>query len=183
MGWDSGDCPDDVKELCGGRFLEALRFVREAATRLNSRDFGDLIGRAVRMFRECPAVTKKSRMSFRHILVDEYQDFNPAKEACVARPAGGADANPWRSGDADQAIHTWRSANEDNIHCSMVVWARDAGLSVGRRVCGGIPDGSAGADGVAIGQRVSLATPSSMVARLRIVVRAFDGDRGSSRQE
>jgi DNA helicase II / ATP-dependent DNA helicase PcrA len=52
----------------------------------------------------------------KHLVVDEYQDVNPAQERLIqllAKPLGGADLVV--VGDDDQAIYQWRGSNVENI--------------------------------------------------------------------
>lgn len=54
--------------------------------------------------------------NLRHLIVDEYQDVNPAQErlvALLAQPLGSADLTV--VGDDDQAIYQWRGSNVSNI--------------------------------------------------------------------
>jgi DNA helicase II / ATP-dependent DNA helicase PcrA len=50
----------------------------------------------------------------RHLLVDEYQDVNPAQEALITE-LHRRSASLFVVGDDDQAIYGWRGANVDNI--------------------------------------------------------------------
>jgi DNA helicase-2/ATP-dependent DNA helicase PcrA len=61
-------------------------------------------------------VHKKITSDIKHLIVDEYQDVNPAQEKLIsllAKPIGKADLVV--VGDDDQAIYQWRGSSVDNI--------------------------------------------------------------------
>ena len=61
-------------------------------------------------------IRAKVTADLRHLIVDEYQDVNPAQERLIhllAKPHGTADLVV--VGDDDQAIYQWRGSNVDNI--------------------------------------------------------------------
>ena len=65
---------------------------------------------------EEPDVHAQGHGRLRHLIVDEYQDVNPAQERLIellAKPHGQADLVV--VGDDDQAIYQWRGSNVDNI--------------------------------------------------------------------
>ena len=77
--------------------------------------FGQQIARAVEALRD-PAIHAKVARDIRHLIVDEYQDVNPAQENLIqllAKPNGSADLVV--VGDDDQAIYQWRGSNIENI--------------------------------------------------------------------
>ncbi|MEW5734170.1 MAG: UvrD-helicase domain-containing protein [Thermodesulfobacteriota bacterium] len=73
-------------------------------------DFEDLLYRSVRMLESEPLVRRKVRETFRHILVDEYQDINLAQHRLLSHlvPEGGS---LFAIGDPDQAIYGFRGAD------------------------------------------------------------------------
>jgi DNA helicase-2/ATP-dependent DNA helicase PcrA len=77
-------------------------------------DFGDQLALALRLVREHPAVRERLRRRFRYILVDEFQDTNPAQMELVAQLAGPA-RNVTAVGDDDQSIYRFRGAALGNI--------------------------------------------------------------------
>lgn len=77
-------------------------------------DFGDLIFRAVTLLREHPTVRESVRASFKHILVDEYQDVNRAS-GLLLKELAGAGEGLWAVGDARQAIYRFRGAAPANM--------------------------------------------------------------------
>ncbi len=84
---------------------------RKAASGL---DFDDLLIETVRLFRESPETRDKWRDTFRHILIDEYQDTNAAQYAIV-KSLVGDEQNICVVGDDWQSIYSWRGADFTNI--------------------------------------------------------------------
>ena len=77
--------------------------------------FGTQIVEAIRVL-EDPAVHSAVTAKLRHLIVDEYQDVNPAQERLIqllAKPIGRADLVV--VGDDDQGIYQWRGSNVANI--------------------------------------------------------------------
>ncbi|MCU4298864.1 ATP-dependent DNA helicase PcrA [Brevibacterium permense] len=86
----------------------------------NAFDFDDLIAETVHLFGAFPEVADSYRRRFRHILVDEYQDTNPAQYALIKALAGDGAGEPTGAeltvvGDADQSIYAFRGATVRNI--------------------------------------------------------------------
>ncbi len=78
--------------------------------------FGTQIVRAVEALRDDSLVHARVTAEVRHLVVDEYQDVNPAQEQLIqllAKPLGRADLVV--VGDDDQAIYQWRGSNVANI--------------------------------------------------------------------
>ncbi|MFA5802182.1 MAG: DNA helicase PcrA [Thermoleophilia bacterium] len=80
----------------------------------NAMDFDDLILRTVDLFRRFPERLEHYQKSFRHVLVDEYQDTNHAQYVLVNMFAQGH-RNVCVVGDDDQSIYSWRGADVKNI--------------------------------------------------------------------
>ena len=77
--------------------------------------FGTQIVEAVRAL-EDPVVHAAVTAKLKHLIVDEYQDVNPAQERLIellAKPQGSADVVV--VGDDDQAIYQWRGSHVANI--------------------------------------------------------------------
>jgi DNA helicase-2/ATP-dependent DNA helicase PcrA len=77
--------------------------------------FGTQIVEAVRALQD-PDVHAAATKDLRHLIVDEYQDVNPAQERLIellVKPRGTADLVV--VGDDDQAIYQWRGSNVSNI--------------------------------------------------------------------
>ncbi|TAL14557.1 ATP-dependent DNA helicase PcrA [Patescibacteria group bacterium] len=77
-------------------------------------DFDDLLLEVVRLFKEAPEVRKKWQTTFKHILIDEYQDTNAAQYSIV-KSLVGDDRNICVVGDDWQSIYSWRGADFTNI--------------------------------------------------------------------
>lgn len=77
-------------------------------------DFGDLIFKAVVLLLTHPDVRDTLRRTYRHVLVDEYQDVNRAS-GLLLREIAGAGAGLWVVGDARQAIYRFRGAAPVNM--------------------------------------------------------------------
>jgi DNA helicase-2/ATP-dependent DNA helicase PcrA len=80
----------------------------------NAMDFDDLLVRVVRLFRDHPDVLGAYQDRFLHILVDEYQDTNPAQNEIVSL-LGRAQRNVCVVGDTDQSIYRFRGAEMRNL--------------------------------------------------------------------
>ena len=75
--------------------------------------YGQLISLAVAEL-ETPAVAGMVYATLRHLIVDEYQDVNPAQERLI-RLLAGPEVELCVVGDDDQAIYQWRGSDVGNI--------------------------------------------------------------------
>jgi ATP-dependent DNA helicase UvrD/PcrA len=75
--------------------------------------YGQLIARAVAELQN-PAVAGLVHATLRHLIVDEYQDVNPAQERLI-RLLAGPRVELGVVGDDDQAIYQWRGSDVRNI--------------------------------------------------------------------
>ncbi len=92
--------------VAAGRFLEQYLLVLDAQSAL---DYPDLIVRAVRLA-ERPDVRRRLRSTYQLVLVDEYQDTDPAQASLLQALAGdGRDLVV--VGDPDQSIYGFRGAD------------------------------------------------------------------------
>lgn len=116
--------PDDFSPRPNNPADEVLADVfRRYTSRLrlaNAFDFDDLIAETVHLFGAFPEVADFYRRRFRHILVDEYQDTNPAQYALIKSLAGDGAGGATGAeltvvGDADQSIYAFRGATVRNI--------------------------------------------------------------------
>jgi len=79
----------------------------------NAMDFDDLLVRTVQMLEQFDDVRERWRSTFRHVLVDEYQDTNHAQYRLIAELVGqpGTELPPGELvvvGDSDQSIYAFR---------------------------------------------------------------------------
>lgn len=105
----------DLMTLPAGDFKAAVHAYYAALDRYQFMSFGTQIVRAVEALAD-PEVHTAVASPLRHLIVDEYQDVNPAQERLVgllAKPLGKADVVV--VGDDDQAIYQWRGSSVQNI--------------------------------------------------------------------
>jgi DNA helicase-2/ATP-dependent DNA helicase PcrA len=98
-GTDVGDCYVLYLDM-----LERFRFLT----------FGMIIAKTVEVLQNEPAIYERVQGAITHLIVDEYQDINPAQEKLIQLLA----ADPVKLcvvGDDDQAIYQWRGSDVGNI--------------------------------------------------------------------
>jgi DNA helicase II / ATP-dependent DNA helicase PcrA len=104
--------------------------------RLRAVDYADLIRLAHRLVTEHPAVARRVRDRYGMVLLDEYQDTNPAQRELLRAIFG--DGFPVTAvGDTDQTIYEWRGASLANfesfpVHFPPVDGARAPTLPLSR---------------------------------------------------
>lgn len=91
-------------------YLEYQKILREN----QALDFDDLLMKTIHLFQAEPTVLAKFQITFRYILVDEYQDTNPAQYQFIQMLAK-RHRNLCVVGDAAQAIYGFRGADFRNI--------------------------------------------------------------------
>lgn len=104
-----------IEGLPEGDFKETVVAYYAMLDRYRFMSFGTQVVEAVRAL-EDPDVRGRVTAGLRHLIVDEYQDVNPAQERLIqllAKPIGTADLVV--VGDDDQAIYQWRGSNVENI--------------------------------------------------------------------
>ena len=87
---------------------------QEQLQALNSMDFDDLIFHTVNLLEKKEEIRNLYNLRFRHILVDEYQDTNPAQFK-ILQLLTQAQQNLCVVGDDDQSIYAWRGADPTHI--------------------------------------------------------------------
>lgn len=102
---DPGDMPEPFRTVLLDYFASLERY------RLLT--YGQQIVRTVREL-ERPEVAAALHSELRHLIVDEYQDVNPAQEKLIALLTGPA-VELCVVGDDDQAIYQWRGSDIANI--------------------------------------------------------------------
>ncbi|MGB3356825.1 MAG: UvrD-helicase domain-containing protein [Mycobacterium sp.] len=112
----------DVETLPAGDLKAAVESYYAALDRHQFMSFGTQIVRAVEALTD-PEVHAAVTSPLRHLVVDEYQDVNPAQERLVellAKPFGNAEVVV--VGDDDQAIYQWRGSSVGNAAVSRGEW-------------------------------------------------------------
>jgi DNA helicase-2/ATP-dependent DNA helicase PcrA len=87
---------------------------QEALRGANCADFGDLILGVLELFRGDRRLADGYSRHWQYIMVDEFQDTNPAQYELLEHLTGTHD-NLAVVGDDDQAIYRWRGATVQNI--------------------------------------------------------------------
>src|ERR1700712_1237639 len=105
-------------QLVGSYFeqtvADAYRLYERELHRMNAMDFDDLLVRAVNVLELFPEVRERYANTFRHVLVDEYQDTNHAQYRWLQLLAG-EHRNLMVVGDDAQSIYGFRGADIRNI--------------------------------------------------------------------
>jgi ATP-dependent DNA helicase Rep len=86
-------------------------------------DFDDLIGLPLKLLQRDAETRAKWQDTFRHILVDEYQDTNAVQYELLKALAGERGVFT-AVGDDDQSIYGWRGATIDNLKRLPQDWPR-----------------------------------------------------------
>lgn len=81
---------------------------------LNAFDFDDLLYRAIELLETSEEASNHFNARFRYILVDEYQDTNPAQFRLLENLTKSSH-NICVVGDDDQSIYAWRGAEASHI--------------------------------------------------------------------
>ena len=82
---------------------------------MNAMDFDDLLGRTVNVLELFPEVRARYAATFRHVLVDEYQDTNHAQYRLLQLLSPGQQPDLMVVGDPDQGVYSFRGADIRNI--------------------------------------------------------------------
>lgn len=107
----SAEAEDDFRLKQVARVYAAYQdLLRES----NALDFDDLIMQTVLLLRNHEDVRTAYQRRFKYVLVDEYQDTNPAQFELTRLLAGGY-GNLMVVGDDDQSIYKFRGATIQNI--------------------------------------------------------------------
>ena len=109
---------EDYAKLVGSYFeetvAEAYKLYEQQIHRMNAMDFDDLLFRSVNVLELFPEVRARYAASFRHVLVDEYQDTNHAQYRWLQLLAG-EHRNLAVVGDDAQSVYGFRGADVRNI--------------------------------------------------------------------
>ena len=77
-------------------------------------DFDDLLLKTIKLFQTEPSILTRYQIQFRYILIDEYQDTNPA-QYLISKYLTNRNKNICVVGDASQSIYSFRGADFRNI--------------------------------------------------------------------
>ncbi len=77
-------------------------------------DFDDLLLMTIRLFQTEPTILTRYQIQFKYILIDEYQDTNPA-QYLISKYLANRHKNICVVGDASQSIYSFRGADFRNI--------------------------------------------------------------------
>jgi len=115
--------PDDAPEQqwSGIDMRELYAAYQQELRRHERMDFSDLILNTVLLLERHPDVAALLRANFDHVLVDEYQDTNPAQHRWLQLLCS-EHANLTVVGDDDQSIYGWRGADIRHILEFERVW-------------------------------------------------------------
>jgi DNA helicase-2/ATP-dependent DNA helicase PcrA len=109
---------DGYGQMVGSFFertvAEVYRQYERELHRMNAMDFDDLLFRAVDVLTMFQEVRDRYTASFRHVLVDEYQDTNHAQYRWL-KLLTSERRNIWVVGDDAQSIYGFRNADIRNI--------------------------------------------------------------------
>ncbi|MDX6729027.1 MAG: ATP-dependent helicase UvrD/PcrA, partial [Baekduia sp.] len=109
---------EDYAQMVGGYFeqtvAEAYKLYERELVRMNAMDFDDLLFRMVNVLELFPEVRARYAATFRHVLVDEYQDTNHAQYRLLQLIAG-EHQNLAVVGDDAQSVYSFRGADIRNI--------------------------------------------------------------------
>ncbi len=82
--------------------------------RNHALDFDDLLLQTIKLFQSEPAILTRYQIQFRYILIDEYQDTNPA-QYLISKYLASRHKNICVVGDASQSVYSFRGADFRNI--------------------------------------------------------------------
>lgn len=95
-----------------GYFIDGFGLFEKARIKKKIRTYGDLVYEPVKYLQEHQEELKK--FSYRHVIVDEYQDISDIQMELI-RMVAGQRASVMVVGDDDQCIYTWRGARPDYL--------------------------------------------------------------------
>ncbi|MCB9228366.1 MAG: UvrD-helicase domain-containing protein [Deltaproteobacteria bacterium] len=102
--------PDRYPPMAG----DVYHAYQEYLAQCHAMDFNDLLLNMVLLLRRNHEVKERLRKRYRYIMIDEYQDTNPAQFALISELVS-EDQNLCVVGDDDQSIYSWRGADPGNI--------------------------------------------------------------------
>ncbi len=107
----------DEEKIEGEKYTElakAYKAYDEIKVKEGLMDFGDLITKTLKLFRDRPNILAEYQKQFKYVLVDEFQDTNYAQNE-LTQILAGKTGNINVVGDDDQSIYRFRGAAVSNI--------------------------------------------------------------------
>lgn len=95
-------------------FIKIYRHYQNKLKDYQAIDFDDLLFLPVKIWKEYPDILARYQARWPFVLIDEYQDTNPA-QYLMARLLVEKSRNIFVVGDPDQSIYSWRGAHIGNI--------------------------------------------------------------------
>lgn len=96
------------------RLIAAYDAYRDLMEEYHFYDYQELIYRAIQLLESNPEALEEIRSQYEYIIVDEYQDVNPAQSRLIELIAGD-NPNLCVVGDDDQSIYGWRGARPEDF--------------------------------------------------------------------
>ncbi|GAJ29622.1 ATP-dependent helicase [Acidomonas methanolica] len=103
--------PEDRRDAIGLIYQQ----YRRCLIATNSLDFPSLIGEALKLVRDNPAVCKQVKRIYKYVCVDEFQDTNLSQYAFMKLLVGDNDRNLFVVADDDQIIYQWNGASPERL--------------------------------------------------------------------
>ena len=105
---------DRADGIFGRKIAEIYDEYQRRLRSAGAMDFDDLLTVTVQLFDNFPNALSHYQERFQHVLVDEYQDTNPAQNDIVLK-LGDKHRNVFVVGDSDQSVYAFRGADIRNI--------------------------------------------------------------------
>ena len=111
--------PEEYQKECAGdirtsKYAECYALYQKLLMQADAMDFDDMIFNAVKLLEQDDEVRDHYQNQFRYVLVDEYQDTDPAQYVLTSILSGKY-RNICVVGDDDQSIYGFRGATIENI--------------------------------------------------------------------
>jgi DNA helicase-2/ATP-dependent DNA helicase PcrA len=123
--------------------LETLRRYDEDKRRMGVVDYSDLVTLSTQILTQHTDLVAEIRSRYRAVILDEYQDTNPAQRVLLTTlfgPSHGKGFPVIAVGDEDQTIYEWRGASAENFELFQTHFpavdggpAREEALTLNRR--------------------------------------------------
>ena len=110
--------PADEVWATRAEMLETLRRYDDDKRRLGVVDYSDLVTLSTGVLTEHPELVAEIRDRYQAVILDEYQDTNPAQRVLLTTLFGPIDGKGFpviAVGDEDQTIYEWRGASSENF--------------------------------------------------------------------